>query len=105
MAMQPVLAANNDGSLVGRCRGRFGKITVRNPDTGFTRTVKADADGNYRFPFLPVGNYELQASKDGAAVGQPLTVTVSLGNATTVNVARHRGCVHARDGAGRPDRR
>ena len=39
-----------------------------------------------RFPYLPVGRYSLQANKDGAALGQALDVTVSLGTATNVNL-------------------
>ena len=73
-----------DGAVVGRTSAGA-QVTVRNPETGFSRTVVADAQGNYRFPFLPVGTYTLQASKDGAAIGQPQQVTVSLGNATTVD--------------------
>ena len=45
------------------------EITARNPATGFSRTVKADADGSYRFPFLPVGTYTIEASKDGKSLG------------------------------------
>jgi outer membrane receptor for ferrienterochelin and colicin len=78
-------AANTDGSLAGRAAAGT-QVTVRSPDTGFTRSVTADADGNYRFPFLPVGNYVLESSKDGASAGAPLNVTVSLGNTTTVNL-------------------
>ncbi|MCI4567400.1 TonB-dependent receptor [Lysobacter sp. CFH 32150] len=85
-AMVPVVrAANNDGSLAGRSAAGV-QLTVTNPETGFSRTVTADADGNYRFPFLPVGNYTLQASKDGAAVGRPVSVTVNLGTTSTVNL-------------------
>ena len=68
--VMPAMAANTDGSVVGQTVAGA-QITVNNPQTGFTRSVTADADGNYRFPFLPVGDYVLQASKDGAAVGQP----------------------------------
>ncbi|HVR82100.1 MAG TPA: carboxypeptidase regulatory-like domain-containing protein [Luteimonas sp.] len=82
---QYAYAANTDGSLVGQTVAGA-EVTVRNPETNFTRTITADADGNYRFPFLPVGNYTLQASKSGTPVGQPIQVTVSLGNATTVNL-------------------
>lgn len=78
-------AASGDGSLVGRAVPGA-QITVHSPDTGFTRTVTADAEGNYRFPYLPVGHYSLRASKDGAAVGETLDVTVSLGNAANVNL-------------------
>ncbi|MBW8809474.1 MAG: carboxypeptidase regulatory-like domain-containing protein, partial [Lysobacter sp.] len=85
MALQPALAANTDGSLAGRVAAGA-EVTVRSVDTGFTRTVKADANGNYRFPFLPIGTYQLQASKDGAAVGAPIEVVVSLGNEANINL-------------------
>jgi outer membrane receptor for Fe3+-dicitrate len=85
-------AASGDGSLVGRLTDGNNKpladaeVTVRNPETGFTRTVKADADGNYRFPFLPVGKYIVEATRDGKTLGQLAEVTVGLGAATTANV-------------------
>jgi len=85
-------AAAGDGSLFGRLVDASNKplpdaeVTVRNPETGFTRTVKADADGYYRFPYLPVGKYEVNATKDGAVLGKLADVTVALGNATTANV-------------------
>ncbi|MEG3190720.1 TonB-dependent receptor [Lysobacter sp. D1-1-M9] len=78
------MAIAQDGSVVGRSAANA-QVTVRSPDTGFTRTVTADADGNYRFPFLPVGNYTLEATRDGAAIAEPINVTVSLGNATVVS--------------------
>lgn len=84
-ALPAAFAANNDGSVVGRTRPGA-TVTVVNPDTGFSRTVTADANGNYRFPFLPIGPYTLTSSEGGSAVGAPVNVTVSLGNATTVNL-------------------
>ncbi len=85
IALSCAHAGNDDGSVVGRTvPGAV--VTVVSPTTGLTRAVSADAQGNYRFPFLPVGDYVLKASKDNAPVGKPLDVTVSLGNATTVNI-------------------
>ena len=84
--------AASDGSLVGRLTDGEAKplanaeVTVRNPQTGFSRTVAADADGYYRFPFLPVGDYVVEATKDGKTLGKLADVTVSLGAATTANV-------------------
>lgn len=78
-------AANADGSLVGRAPAGA-EITVSNAETGFSRTVTADADGSYRFPFLPVGEYRVEARRDGDVVGSPVQARVSLGNATTVNL-------------------
>jgi hypothetical protein len=85
LAVPAAVAGSNDGSVVGHTAAGA-VITVNNTATGFTRSVTADAKGNYRFPFLPVGTYTLESSKDGAPVGHPVNVTVSLGNATTVNV-------------------
>src|SRR5690606_6292416 len=62
------------------------EITVRNPETGFTRTVKAEADGSYRFPFLPVGRYIVEGTRDGKPLGRLTEVTVGLGAATTADV-------------------
>jgi hypothetical protein len=38
------------------------KVTVRNVDTGLTRTVTAGEDGNYRVEFLPVGKYSIEVT-------------------------------------------
>lgn len=80
LPLQVAHAANTDGSVVGQAAAGA-QVTITNPETGFTRTVTASADGNYRFPFLPVGTYVLQS-----AGGESMPVTVSLGNTTTVNL-------------------
>src|SRR4029079_1681685 len=85
LALSSAQAQSDDGSVVGRTTAGA-TMTVTSPATGLTRSVTADAKGNYRFPFLPVGQYSLEASKDGARVGAPVDVVVSLGSATTVNV-------------------
>jgi hypothetical protein len=86
LSVPPALAGNNDGSVVGNAEAGA-VITVTSPSTGLTRTVTADAKGNYRFAFLPIGDYTLEASKDGQSLGAARNVTVTLGNATTVNLA------------------
>lgn len=90
-ALAPAAFAQ-DGSVVGRVIAPKGEsfnglsITVRNPDTGFSRAVAVDANGNYRIPLLPVGNYVMELSRDGGTATKVTDVTVSIGNATTVNV-------------------
>lgn len=79
-AGNPALAANNDGSVIGRA-APGATLTITNPATGLTRTVTADANGSYRFPFLPIGDYRI--SVDGAA--DTRTATVSLGTTTTID--------------------
>jgi outer membrane receptor protein involved in Fe transport len=92
MPLQISHAASNDGSLVGKITSSDQKalegleITVRNPETGFTRTVKAEPDGSYRFPFLPVGRYIVEGTRNGATLGKLTEVTVGLGVATTADV-------------------
>lgn len=92
MPLQITYAASNDGSLVGKITSSDQKslegieITVRNPETGFTRTVKAEPDGSYRFPFLPVGKYIVEGTRNGATLGKLTEVTVGLGTATTADV-------------------
>lgn len=92
LPLQNSYAASGDGSLVGRLTASDKssladtEVTVRNPETGFNRTVRADADGYYRFPFLPVGKYTVEARKGGLALGKLADVTVALGAATTADV-------------------
>src|ERR1051325_5725725 len=78
-------AANNDGTIVGRTQPGA-VVTVRDPATGLSRSTTADEKGNSRIPFLPVGRYVLESRKDGNLTTQPADVTVTLGNATTVNL-------------------
>jgi hypothetical protein len=40
-------------------------IAVRNEATGVVRETASDADGSFRAPLLPVGRYELSASRSG----------------------------------------
>ena len=40
-------------------------IELRNSATGQVRQTQTDANGFYSFPFLPVGNYELEIAKTG----------------------------------------
>lgn len=79
------LAQSAMGAVAGRADAGA-QVTVTNTATGLTRTVTADADGSYRLSQLPVGTYSVQVSRDGQAVGSPLSANVSLGSTTTVNL-------------------
>ncbi len=81
----PTHAANNDGTVVGRTTAGA-VVTIKDPNTGFERTVTADDKGNFRIPFLPVGKYLIESTKDGNITAQASDVVVTLGNATTVNL-------------------
>ena len=63
-------------------------VTVTNVDTGASRRTVSDAAGQYQFPSLPVGHYEVRGAKPGfteevhpgiqLAVGQSATVDINL---------------------------
>src|SRR2546430_35561 len=59
-------------------------ITARNLDTGVRRTTQTNVDGFYRFSFLPIGPYEVQAQKSGFA-NELLRVTLTVGDTVTAN--------------------
>ncbi|WP_430387277.1 TonB-dependent receptor [Dyella sp. 20L07] len=79
-----VLAQSNaSGSIFGTVEGNQGgsTITINSPDTGFTRSTTVDAQGRYSFGSLPVGQYNVTLSRDGAtvAVHEHVKVMVSAG--------------------------
>src|SRR5438093_10404760 len=60
------LFAQSTATIVGVVRDSGGvlpgaTVTVRNVDTGLTRSVQTGEDGTYRIPTLPVGPYENRA--------------------------------------------
>ncbi|MBJ6984179.1 TonB-dependent receptor [Luteimonas sp. MC1750] len=90
-ALAPVaLAQSATGAVAGRASAGD-QIQVVNATTGATRTVTAGADGSYRLGQLQVGNYSVQVLRDGAAVGEPVPVSVGLGGTTTVNLGSAGG--------------
>jgi len=85
-AMAPMAMAQSvNGAVAGRATAGD-TITLTNPATGLSRTVTASADGTYRLSQLPVGDYQLQLKRGGQDVGTPISVEVSLGGTTTVNL-------------------
>lgn len=95
----PAHAQSADGSLRGEVvtateQSLAGAtITIRNLDTGYTRSVTADAEGRYRFARLPVGNYEVSAASDGFERSVIDQVQVRIGSATVVDLTMTAGDV------------
>lgn len=75
------MAQSVTGAVAGRANAGD-QITVTNPATGLSRTVTVGEDGTYRVAQLPPGDYTLVASN-----GEPISISVSLGGTTTVNLA------------------
>lgn len=95
----PAHAQSADGSLRGEVVTATDQslagatITIRNLDTGYTRSVTADSEGRYRFARLPVGTYEVSASSEGYERVVLEQVQVRIGSATVVDLTMNLGDV------------
>ncbi|MGC2332091.1 MAG: TonB-dependent receptor, partial [Candidatus Acidiferrales bacterium] len=68
-------------------------LTVRNVDTNQTRTTVSDSSGSYRFPALPVGNYEIRVEKQGFKAAIRTGVTLVVAQQAVINFALEVGAV------------
>lgn len=77
-------AQSTTGSLYGNVpAGEATSVVVTN-NTGFSRSVTADASGRYNFSTLPVGTYTVTLQRNGEVVGTR-TVTVLAGAGVDVS--------------------
>lgn len=85
-------AGNNDGgialSVSDNAEAPLSNVSVliKNTNTGFTRSVSTDANGNLRVGLLPVGVYEVIAEKDGYGSVTVGEITVKIGQNTNVDL-------------------
>ncbi len=68
-------------------------ITVQDQGTGYTQTTKSESAGQYLFPSLPVGTYQITVSMAGYTQYVQKGVVLSVGQAATQNVQLHVGRV------------
>lgn len=68
-------------------------VTAKNPDTGFSRTVATDNDGNFKFSALPVANYQVRVEKTGFKAAVNESVTATVGSDTDVRFQLEAGSV------------
>jgi hypothetical protein len=70
-------------------------VTARNIDTGLTRTVAADEDGNYRIEFLPVGNYVVEVTAaSGFKKANREGVVLRVSDIARIDIALEVGAVN-----------
>ena len=60
-------------------------IQVKNVGTGQTTASQSDSQGRFRVPDLPVGDYEVQATKEGFATLVHKGITLTVGNQNVVD--------------------
>ncbi|HKQ73811.1 MAG TPA: carboxypeptidase regulatory-like domain-containing protein [Blastocatellia bacterium] len=61
-------------------------VTVRNVGTNETRTAAVDSEGRYRFPNLPIGNYEITVQANGFAKLVRSGIELLLNQDAVVNI-------------------
>src|ERR1700722_9096735 len=69
-------------------------VTVRQTDTGFTRTLVTGGDGRYSAPSAPVGPYSVSATHEGFQPQQQTGIVLSIGQSVQVNFALSVSSVH-----------
>ncbi|MFZ0420539.1 MAG: carboxypeptidase-like regulatory domain-containing protein [Candidatus Sulfotelmatobacter sp.] len=61
-------------------------VTINNPATGFSRTIKSDGQGNYQFLELPPAKYELTVDARGFATMKQSGVELQVASPATLNI-------------------
>ncbi len=69
-------------------------VTVRQTDTGFTRSLVTGADGRYAAPSVPVGPYSVSATHDGFQPEEQTGIVLSIGQSVQVNFTLGVSTVH-----------
>src|SRR5438105_4809442 len=94
-AAQTVAVAQLSGTIVDESGGSLpgADVTVRQTDTGMTRSVVADAKGGYVFTSLPVGPYKLSAKLGGFSTFEQTGIVLAVGESRSVNVTLKLGAL------------
>jgi hypothetical protein len=85
------------GTILGVVRDSSGgvvpdaAVTIRNTDTGFTRTLTTGEDGAFRAPALPVGQYSIKVEKTGFQVVTRTGLTLEVGQELVSNATLQVG--------------
>lgn len=84
-------AQQTTGSVLGSVQDSQGltmvntQVTVRNAETGLTRTVQTNDQGEYRVDFLPPGNYQVEVTSPGFKTFRQTGVTLQVGQGARID--------------------
>jgi outer membrane receptor protein involved in Fe transport len=70
-------------------------VTAKSPDTGFSRSVNTDSNGNFTISGLPVGNYSVRVEKTGFKTAVNNSVLANVGSDTGLKFTLEAGSVEA----------
>ncbi|MGC1106006.1 MAG: carboxypeptidase-like regulatory domain-containing protein [Candidatus Acidiferrales bacterium] len=96
----PVARAQSSGSIWGSVNDTSGAVipgaivTIKNTETGEKRTVVSDATGKFNASGLPVGHYEVTATKTGFSTNATTGVTLVVGQREEITLTLQVGDVH-----------
>ena len=65
-------------------------VTIRNVDTGATRTITTDGGGHFQASGLPPGRFEIRAAKQGFADRTRTAISLAVGQEATVDIKLQR---------------
>jgi Carboxypeptidase regulatory-like domain len=68
-------------------------VNIRNEETGLTRSVHTNTDGNYNFSELPVGSYRIEVTFPGFKSAVRSGVTVNVADVRAVDLQLASGAV------------
>jgi hypothetical protein len=88
----PAAAQLTSGSIEGTIKDETGaalpgaEITVKNVDTGLTRTLFSNETGRFEAPNLPVGTYEVTAGMQGFGTAVRRGIALAVGRTAVVDL-------------------
>jgi predicted porin len=65
-------------------------VTIKNVDTGATRTIATDGAGHYQASGLPLGRFEIRAAKPGFADETRAGISLAVGQEAKVDIKMQR---------------
>lgn len=86
-------ASNTDGSIQGSITSETSlplsgaNVSIKNQNTGLTRTIQSDSNGKYRIPRLPIGQYTITISAAGYADEIIENVNVAIGSNSNIEAS------------------
>src|SRR6202521_1686591 len=88
----PVVAQLPTATILGVAKDSSGgvlpnvTVTIKNVDTGLTRTVKTSDDGEFRVPELRVGRYEVKGEHAGFKIVSRTGITLEVTQQAVINL-------------------
>src|SRR5271168_2726046 len=88
--------AQTGGSLSGMVTDQTGAalrdvaVTLKNVDTGETRTIRTDGGGHYQASGLPPGRFEIRVAKQGFADETRTGISMTVGENSMVDIKMQR---------------